>query len=641
MKSENNATKNENMKSMTVFSKFKECCLFYSFTDKMSLKDKIFYCVFNVLLIFAAILVLGFSCMLLAYGTSYSHEIFRGYLNNSYILLLNLLPPFVLFVFFYAILQRAWLAYFFDGFVFLALSLSNFYLLRFRNDPLMFSDLLYLKEAVGISSTQSYDYSLTKRIVVCLAAFLLFTVLLYFFARYKPRIYTRIFFAVLSVVLCFSFKGVYFDDHIYDIKTQNNDSINRWSQTQVYISKGFVYPFIHSIKDVFVVEPAGYNEDEAKNILSLYENYNIPDENKVNIISIMLEAFCDIEKIGVTGIDESVYAEYRKIRDENFHGTLVTNIFAGGTIDSERAFLTGYQKLQDYRKPIDSYVRYLNSQGYYTEGSHPSQDWFYNRKNVNKYIGFNAYRFSENYFYEKYGENMRRDSVVFPEYFSAFEDAKSNGNIPYFGFHVTYQGHGPYSATSHEWGNGTYYNNPDASPEANYIVDNYLGSVKETSGHLAKLVEKIKVEEEPLVLLIFGDHKPWLGDSNSVYNELGINIDLSTEEGFMNYYSTEYVIVANDAAKELLDDDFCGEGPMTSTCFLMNVLFDKLSFAGNDYMGYTDNIREKLPALNSVGAFDKDGQFYTLGNLTPFLADVYNSYERIAFYRSKRDVVNP
>lgn len=613
--------------------------LFGNDVKKMTSKQKIICLIFNVVFVLGTLLVLGFCSMLLAYGTSYPHSIFMGYLNNAYILFLNLFPPVVLFVLFYGIFRRIWLAYFVDSFLVLGFSLANFYLLRFRDDPLMFSDILYLKEAVGISSTQSYDYSLTKRIVACFGVVLFLNVLLFFFCRFKPKVKTGAVLTVVSLVCCFFVKGVYFDEQIYDIKTQNYENINRWSQTQVYISKGFVYPFIHSINDAFVKAPAGYDEDEAKNTLSLYETYKIPKDNKVNVISIMLEAFCDLETVGITGIDESVYSDYRKIRDENFHGTLVTNIFAGGTIDSERAFLTGYQKLYDYRKPVNSYVHYLNSQGYYTDGSHPSQDWFYNRKNVNKYLGFSEYRFSENYFLSKYGENMRLDSVAFPEIFAGFENAKNNGNLPYFSFHVTYQGHGPYSATTHEWGNGSYYNNPDISPESNYILDNYLGSVKDTSSHLAQLVEQIENEETPVVLLVFGDHKPWLGDSNSVYNELGINLDISTEQGFMNYYSTEYVIVANEAARKALGNDFKGEGPLTSANFLMNVLFDELSFAGNDYMGYTENVREKLCALNDVGAFDAQGNFYTLGEMPPILADVYNSYQRIAFYNSTREMI--
>ena len=83
------------------------------------------------------------------------------------------------------------------------------------------------------------------------------------------------------------------------------------------------------------------------------------------------------------------------------------------------------------------------------------------------------------------------------------------------------------------------------------------------------------------MLAVFGDHKPWLGYSNSAYQELGVNLDTATEEGFYNYYSTRYLIWANDAAKEALGEDFVGEGPDVSSCFLMNLLFDLCGWQGN------------------------------------------------------------
>lgn len=85
----------------------------------------------------------------------------------------------------------------------------------------------------------------------------------------------------------------------------------------------------------------------------------------------MLEAYNDLTLLGVDGIDQNVYKAYHDLIDECYHGRLVTNIFAGGTIDTERAFLTGYSTLGNFRHDTNSYVRYLESQNYYADGSHP------------------------------------------------------------------------------------------------------------------------------------------------------------------------------------------------------------------------------------------------------------------------------
>ena len=92
------------------------------------------------------------------------------------------------------------------------------------------------------------------------------------------------------------------------------------------------------------------------------------------------------------------------------------------------------------------------------------------------------------------------------------------------------------------------------------ILNNYLSGIKNTGEELEKLIEEIESLDEPCVLVAFGDHKPWLGEGNSVYEMLGIDLDVSTLEGFYNYYATPYIMYANDAAKQITGNQFVGEG---------------------------------------------------------------------------------
>ncbi len=620
-------------KKQSKIKKFFSLPVFEKDCKGMTAKNKVLYGAFNILLLLAASAALGLASLLIAYGPAYSNRIFIDYLCHPMILFLNIAPAAVLTFLLYGIIGRGWIAYSVSSVVVLGFSMANYFLLKFRDDPLMFSDILYIKEAANISS-EGYDYSLGSKMIFAILTCVFFVLVLLIFQRWRLGGGARVYLLSLVCLSLFMISPLYTDSDVYNNKTQNFDHANRWSSTQFYVSKGFVYPFVYSIKDAFSVAPDGYDENKVQEILSAYTDADIPEDKKINVVGIMLEAFCDLEKIGVTGIKEDVYSCYRRIRDENLSGELVTNIFGGNTIQSERAFLTGYIRLDNFRRNVNSYVRYFNSQGYYTDGAHPSEDWFYNRKNINKYLGFENYRFKENYFEDVYGSGMRLDSNVLPDIFDHVKGAIEHGDRPYFGFSVTYQGHGPYATTYREWGNGTYYNNPDMSEQTNYILDNYLGSVKDTGWRLSQFVDKIKAEEEPIVLVVFGDHKPWLGDGNSVYHELGINIDLSTHEGFMNYYGTEYVIVANDAAKEIIGNDFTGKGPTTSPCFLMNVLFDELGWEGPAYMQYTDSVMAQLPALNDTGTIDSAGHFSPYSTLAGYLIDVKDEYKYVQYYMS-------
>ena len=76
----------------------------------------------------------------------------------------------------------------------------------------------------------------------------------------------------------------------------------------------------------------------------------------------------------------------------------------------------------------------------------------------------------------------------------------------------------------------------------------------------------------------------------------------------MNYYSTRYLIWANDAAKELTGSEFIGEGPDISPCYLMGELFTLLGWDGPAYMKYMNDTASVLPVININGFYLEDGQ---------------------------------
>ena len=376
----------------------------------------------------------------------------------------------------------------------------------------------------------------------------------------------------------------------------------------MYLSKGFVYPFLHSVTAGAVKPPAGYSEAKTRSLLDSYTPEDIPKEKKVDIIAIQLEAFADFSLFeGVEGVDfERAFGVYHQLEAESVAGNLVTNIFAGGTVDTERAFLTGFADQRNYRANTNSYAWELRGQGYTAEGCHPSYEWFYNRRNVNGYLGVPTYYFIENRFRELYPHGEAPDEVLFPEILRLYEENRDNGGAPYFSFNITYQGHGPYG-TEDVW-RGNHFTDGRYSTETANIVDNYLGSVMDTAEQLQWLFDQFRGEERPVVLVVFGDHKPWLGYGNSAYQELGVNLDLASEEGFYNYYATRYLLWANDAAKAALGRDFTGEGPDVSSCFLMNLVYDYLGWTGSAWAQATSDIWREIPVLTDVGRYVWNGE---------------------------------
>ena len=206
-------------------------------------------------------------------------------------------------------------------------------------------------------------------------------------------------------------------------------------------------------------------------------------------------------------------------------------------------------------------------------------------------------------------------------------------DAPLFSFSVTYQGHGPYGDRECWWGEPEdFFTNPGLDDASRYILSNYLGSVMDTQKHLTAMVDAFRASEEPIVLVVFGDHKPWLGNGNSVYQDLGIDLSQETEESFYSYWSTPYVIWANGAAKAVLGRDIAGKGPDISPCFLMNVLFEQLGWTGDAYMQAVDQCRTELPVIHSSGAcLTADGTLAR--DLTEDQRALVRRFESLGYYR--------
>ena len=568
--------------------------------------------------------------LMLATG-HYAMRLIFGYFECPLIFVLNLLPVLALLLLLYGLTGRAQLSFGVTAALVFGLSTGNYYKLMFRNDPLMFADLLLLKEAGDMAG--KYHLFLHWKLGLMIACWVFGVLFLHFLVRGRPRGRGRGICALAGVTACTLLYPVMLDSDLYNQRTAYYARLNNiWSATQQYIARGFLYPFLHSISEAIEMPPENYSADRAEAILSAYSDADIPEEEKVNIIGIMLEAYSDFSRLGVPELAADVYEVWHNLEAEGYSGDLVTNIFAGGTINTERCFLTGFSNLVNFRARTNSYAWYFRSQGYRVEGMHPCYEWFYNRLNVNESLGFEDYYFVENYFSPMSGGGVALDDIFFPELLKTYQAAETPDQ-PYFSFSVTYQGHGPYNDDVCWWGEkGDYVADNGAYTEAQqYILDNYFGSIYNTNQHLKALTDYLRTDDEPVVLLLFGDHMPWMGDGNSVYEAMGLNLDLSTQEGFFNYYGTRYLIWANDAAKEVLGQDFTGEGPALSPNFLMNQVFRLCGWEGPAFMQATQQVMDRVPVINTpTGLYVENGTL--TGSLSPEGQALVEDYNILQYY---------
>ena len=257
---------------------------------------------------------------------------------------------------------------------------------------------------------------------------------------------------------------------------------------------------------------------------------------------------------------------------------------------------------------------------------HPIYGAFYNRNTINTNLGFDNYWNYENKFWSYSGwANFANDHELYSEIIKGLEEANANDNY-YFNFSVTYQNHGPYgTAPTTE----TYIKNNRYTTEAYNMFNNYLTGIKDSNDALYNLVKYLDNYREPTIIIFFGDHNPYLGEENYVYEELGINMDLTTVEGFENYYSIPYVIHANDSAKEIFDKDFTGELDTISPNYLMNELFEYIGYEGNEYLKYTSELKKQVEVINPI-YYKVNGEYVLSSNSN--YQNIIGEFNKVNYY---------
>ena len=565
--------------------------------------------------------------------------LFAFYLSDVRILALNLLLPILLALLGYFIFLRAWAAVLVSAVPTLLLATANYFKLRLRDEPVVFSDLTLLRTAGGIAG--KYNITLTAEMLAAFALCIFFACAARCFLprRSMPR-QARLFGLDLCLLCVPLLLIASFSDEIYTAGAAP-EGIKTKLYAEDYVAHGCVYPFLHSARPIERDALTGETATPQK-IYESYADADIPPEQKVQVMGIMCEAFADFSDASAFAENEkiqSIYAPLHALEERSISGKLITNIFSGGTVDSEWCVMTGYSAYGAFTKDTESYVRYFADQGYDTVYQHPGHEWFYERKDVNRYLGFAHSDFSENCFAGRINVNtaMLHSDDILIDHLLDQVGGRTEQDAPLFSFSVTIQNHGPYSAEAAAVPD-FLGENPGWTQATYNILSNYFCGIDETIRELVRLTDGLEESEDPVVLFVFGDHKPWLGDNKSSYLELGMDMDFTETEGFYNTFATPYFIWANDAAKEVLGSEFVGDGGDFSPCFLMTKVFDECGWDGPGFMQFAREMRAVTPLLSQRGLFMKDGGICT--ELSEEETAVFQNYLSVQYWRKENALAN-
>lgn len=423
--------------------------------------------------------------------------------------------------------------------VIVGLAVTNSILLCFRITPLAATDIALLTsvfEIMGIYLTVWQIILLVLLVLVVIAG------LIYLGIRMKKQVYHPLL-AVCNAVI--SILAVVLMIHIGDARG--------WLQTEfanlpdAYEDNGFVYCFTRSLFDRGISKPDTYDENTVDNILEDMKKQTTNEvEEKPNIIFIQLESFMDLKRMqGVTYSEEPtpVYSSLRKTCPGGF---LKVPSVGAGTANTEFEILTGmtldyfgageypYKTvLQD--ETCESMAYNLRELGYRTGVLHNNTGSFYSRNKVFANLGFDYFvssEYMENLSYNPIG--WAKDKVLTGQIQHILK-ATSEPDLIYT---ITVQDHGKYPTELLENPHIKVSGFAPEDEERQNAFTYYVNQCHETDAFLGSLIATLNAFEEPVVLVLYGDHLP--------------NLDITEEElASGNLFQTEYVIWSN---KKMLED---------------------------------------------------------------------------------------
>lgn len=556
-------------------------------------------------------------------------------LRQPLILFLNWLPIALLTAAFAFAFRNVFFSSALVGLIAGAMSLINRVKLTIRGEPFVPRDISLIKEAADAAG--SYDMTLPWFQIGCLvvmtAVFIVLGVLLPLKksedAPKKRGALVRVTGFVLCLAVLVGAVGlVYSSTDLYN----SFETTEPYNLSSVNNELGFAYYFCYHFSTYKIEKPEGFDREEAASWETGYES--APDAADVNVVFVMNEAFSDIlnEDVFVFPEGENPMEVYNTMAEgENaWAGHIVVPYFAGGTADTEFDVASGMQtnllnpaapSLTAFRtvnRDLDSIFRVFGADGYTSCFMHPGQSWFYNRENVYDWFGADESFFVEDFDAEYKGSWVTDESVL-RELVSRFEEKSAGGGLD-FTYAVTIQNHMSYTAEKY----GDYVcpeveTTAELSPEIQTAVNVYAEGIRDANAMLEDLTEFYSEQSEPVLLVFFGDHLPYLGDNRQGYAELGLPAASVTggEDPFAAY-TAPVLFWCNDAAAEALDFanaiealDLPADGRI-SACYLGAVVLE-LTGRGevSPWFAFLNEMRRELPVLHNGYYESADGEITT------------------------------
>lgn len=463
------------------------------------------------------------------------------------------------------------------------IDLVNYYKLAITSTPLQLTEFALISRVGDIAALNAKSITVsphTALAILTAAAWLL--VLLFFSRPLRPAWRRSLPAAPVLVLLFLLFFRAGADSLVYTpLDASFDQSLNQTvSNDRCGVLLGLWRTFLRKEKNALT---DSYSRSYMDYLVSQAEEelpavLEPPGRKKPNIILILSESFFDVTTLPGVTYEEDPLKEFHALREEGVSGAFHTRTLGYGTCNIELEILTGINTTllnreelcsmdPDLLTRLPTVPSLLKEAGYETAMFHMFDDSIYHRAAIFRELGFDDTYFPADFgridpeaaaaddywaFLEEHiAGDFYSDSYMTDLFIDLYEGRE--GEAPLFLYGISMENHTPHNGSKYADDGYTVAFTSPLSEEGTDILRDAAQGAANASQALGRLCDYFRAQEEPTVILFYGDHRPTLAlgsSAETVYSSLGLSVGLDqsvwSAEQLAGLHATDFLIWSND-----------------------------------------------------------------------------------------------
>ncbi|KXT68041.1 Lipoteichoic acid synthase LtaS Type IIc [Streptococcus gallolyticus] len=467
----------------------------------------------------------------------------------------------ILNVLIFIIFNRFLISFILASLFWVTISIANYIKYDMRNEPLLISDFIWIKDMDLI-----FSYIDTTIVIYVSVAFI---AVILFYIKLRSKILTgKIFnqkryratsFAFLAIIIT-SFYSIFVNsddgkiiDDIPVVSQLNNNYNVFWLGNSTHSTyRSLLYVWTKQVTSKAMDKPEGYSKSRVEEIVQKYTdladeiNQNRTEEiSDQTVIYILSESFADPNLLSAVSLNQDIIPNIRQISSETTSGLMKSDGYGGGTANMEFQTLTSLpmynfsssiSTLTNEVIPLMSNIPSLSSE-YYSENRiavHLGDALTYSRSTMYNKLGFETFIAREN------GTENISDAVFvgdYPSDESTYNTVIDNINpsVSQFFSVITYQNHVPWDYNDES----VIAEGVDFTDEENSELTNFSSLLSVTDSATQSFLNELAQIDKKITVVFYGDHLP------------GFYPNSTFEDSPEQQYQTNYFIWSNYQANKL------------------------------------------------------------------------------------------